>query len=245
MLFLAMGLPACDSSEPANGTLQCATTEPRCPSGEECIAATNTCWRIGSYDGGAGLDGSVSSLDGSRSVDTGHPLDGALALDVAAVDVPLSVDGSGAADAIDIAIGVDMSVDQSIDLGHVGPDASDAKAALDTTPDGVTSLSCSELSTAYGTALEKARVCTVGTTNACAQTVRSGIQCGCSVPIDGAQTAAIATMDALRTAWTNKGCTTVCPAIFCILYKGATCSSDGSTTGACVGTLSTVVTPTP
>ena len=140
-------------------------------------------------------------------------------------------------------MGIDMSVDQSLDVGAGAKDASDARPVLDTTADGLTSLSCSELSTAYSTALAKAKVCTVGATNACAQTVRSGIECGCSVPIDGAQTSAIATMDALRTAWTGKGCTAVCPAIYCLLYKGATCSSDGSITGACVGTVGTVLTP--
>jgi len=240
MVFLAMCLPACESSEPANGTLQCGTTDPRCPSGEECVAATNTCWKIGTYDGGVGVDG-AASLDGSLSVEAGHPLDSALPVDLAAIDVPLSsVDGAGAADAADIAIAIDTSVDQSID---VGKDASDAKPAADMTPDGLASLSCSELSTAYDSALAKARVCTVKSTGACAQTVRGGIQCGCNVPIDGTQTSAIATMDALRKAWTDKACTTVCPAIYCILYTGATCSSDGSTTGTCVGTLTTLLTP--
>jgi hypothetical protein len=239
MVFLAMWLPACDSSEPPNGTLRCATTDPRCPSGEECVEATNTCWKIGSFDGG--VDGAVSSLDGSLSVEVGHPLDSALPVDLAAVDMPLSsVDGSGAADAVDIAMGIDLSVDQAVDGAK---DASDAKPAVDTTPDGVASLSCSELSTSYDAALAKAKVCSVKSTNACAQTVRSGIDCGCSVPIDGAQTSAIATMDTLRKAWTDQGCTTVCPAIFCILYKGATCSSDGSTTGTCVGTIGTLLTP--
>lgn len=203
------------------------------------MAATNTCWKIGSFDGG--MDGAVSSVDGSLSVEVGHPLDNAPPVDLAAVDIPMSSsDGAGGVDAVDaadIAMSVDVSVDQSID---VGKDASDARPVVDTPPDGLASLSCSELSTAYDVALVKARVCSVGATNACAQTVHSGIQCGCSVPIDGAQTSAIAAMDALRKAWTDKSCTTVCPTIFCILYKGAMCSSDGSTTGTCIGTIGTL-----
>jgi hypothetical protein len=78
--------------------------------------------------------------------------------------------------------------------------------------------------------------------NACAQSVLSDIECGCAVPINDSQTSAIAAMDALRKAWTDKGCTTVCPVIRCVLYKGATCSSDGSTTGVCVGTTSPIST---
>jgi hypothetical protein len=233
MVFLAM-LPACESSEPANGTLRCAATDPRCPSGEICVAATNTCWKIGTFDGG--VDGVVSSLDGSLSGEAGRPLDGALSVDLAAVDVPLSSDSSAGVDAVDVAMSVDISVDQSIE---VGKDVSDATPAPDRSPDGLASLSCSELATAYDLSLVEAKVCTVGATNACAQFVRSGIECGCSVPIDGARTTAIAAMDALRKAWTDKGCATACPKIVCILYKGGMCSSDGSTTGVCVGTIST------
>src|SRR6266511_932224 len=88
MLFLAMCLPACETSVTKNGTLQCGTTDPRCPVGEECVAATNTCWKIGSFDGGLGLDGAAASVDGSPSGEAGHPLDSA-PVDSAAVDTPL------------------------------------------------------------------------------------------------------------------------------------------------------------
>lgn len=56
------------------------------------------------------------------------------------------------------------SVDQSLDGGAGAKDASDARPALDTTADGLTSLSCSELLTAYSTSSDGS------TTGACVGT---------------------------------------------------------------------------
>lgn len=237
VLFLA----GCGASEPPNGTLRCGLSEPRCPSGSVCVPATDTCWRIGTYDGGG--DGGASLWDGA-SLEASAPVDGPTS------DVPLPpLDGSFMdAGGIDSFATLDASLDEAhtpVDASRPdaprptdgAKDVSDARPVLDSTTDTLNSLSCSELSSEYNVALAKAKICTVGSKAPCGQTVKSGIYCGCSVPVNAAQTAALATMDALRKAWTDKGCTTVCPAIACVVYKGAVCSADASTSGTCVGTL--------
>lgn len=229
-------LAGCGSSEPANGTLRCGLSEPRCPSGSVCVAATDTCWKIGTYDGGAS-DGAASLADGASS-EAGSGVDGASS------DVPLPISDASVVDVagIDAPDKLDSSLDQSVlpvDTNRAidgAKDAPDANAVLDSAADGLNTRSCTELSNDYNAALAKAKVCTVGSTTPCGQNVKSGIYCGCNVPVNSAQTGALATMDALRKAWADKGCVTVCPAIACLAYKGAVCSADASTTGTCVGT---------
>jgi hypothetical protein len=236
----------CGSGDPANGTVKCALTQPQCPSDYVCYSVTNTCWKRGTVpDGGApSVDGANAgevagevqrSVDqalasdvfergeaGSLNVEAGldvaqGELDAPLAVDVHAVDVPAVLDS-----AIDHAGGLD-----------VGRDAgSNAVDAFD-----YSTLSCAELKSAYASSLQVAQTCTVGASPVCTQRVPSSVDCGCSVFVDSSQVSALADLDAIKAAWTAKGCTAICPAIACLVQSSSTCNpaSTSSKIGTCVG----------
>jgi len=104
---------------------------------------------------------------------------------------------------------------------------------------GYGALSCTDLQTAYASELAIAKTCTTSSEDTCVQTVLDALECGCSVFVSSARTAALTNLEQIRGVWNNKKCTTgmTCSSIACVTTSSANCVGTSTTTkaGVCTG----------
>ncbi len=96
---------------------------------------------------------------------------------------------------------------------------------------------CDELLQRADKQLEKAQSCSAAAgNNQCTETV-SPLGCGCQIPVNPANKAALVDIDLLRAVYEKKSCKTICPLAACLDPTAMSCKSTGATgAGQCVAT---------
>ena len=103
---------------------------------------------------------------------------------------------------------------------------------------GNSGTSCAQLESDYATELSKAKICSPNASNQCQQTAPNALACGCETFVNDRSA-----LDQLQSRWNEAGCqnTTVCPAIACVMPRGATCRPGDGGAATCQDSL--VATP--
>lgn len=96
--------------------------------------------------------------------------------------------------------------------------------------------SCAQIETAYATALQQAKSCSLGASNQCQQTAPSSLACGCDTFVNDRSM-----LDTLQSRWNQANCQNgaLCPAIACIMPKSASCRATDAGGPACADNLLT------
>ena len=99
-----------------------------------------------------------------------------------------------------------------------------------------TSMTCDQLTAAYATELQKAKICGTGAaTNQCDTTVLDKPSCGCSTFVVSNRTEPLKNLSSIASAYATNNCATACPQIACHVPTSASCqNSTSGAAGQCV-----------
>jgi hypothetical protein len=99
---------------------------------------------------------------------------------------------------------------------------------------GSSATSCVQLESDYAAELAKAKSCSPGASNQCQESAPSALACGCDTFVNDRSA-----LDQLQTRWKQAGCQSgmVCPAVACVMPRGATCRAGDGGSGVCQDSL--------